>query len=114
MGVRNQAIEVAYKKGYRVSDCGSIVTYQGRERKLQVKKVSDKEYYRFTIKVDNRTINVLVHRLQAFQKYGRKTFKEKIVVRHKDDNSLNNSKENILLGTQSDNMKERYRNARRK
>lgn len=113
MGVRNQAIRIAFRKGYRVTECGCNVEYKGRTRKLQVKIVNGKEYYRFTIRVRDKSVNILVHRLMAYQKYKGKTFKEGIVIRHRDDNSLNNSKKNILLGTQSQNMKDRWRNAKK-
>lgn len=114
LGVRNKAIEIAFKKGYRVSECGNLVTYNGKERALQNKMCANKIYLRFSIKHEGRTFNIMVHRLQAFQKYRRRAFKEGIVIRHKNDNSLDNSKKNILLGTQSINMQERYKNARRK
>ncbi|MDC7248503.1 MAG: HNH endonuclease [Sphaerochaetaceae bacterium] len=111
MGVRNKAVRVAFRKGYRVSDCGTEVCYKGRTRKLQVKEVNGKQYHRFSVRVDNKTTNILVHKLMAYQKYRGQAFKDGIVIRHKDDNSLNNSKKNILLGTQSQNMKDRWRNA---
>lgn len=113
-GVRNKAIEIAHKKGYRVSDCGNVVTYNGRERALQKKVCAGKIYLRFSIKDEGRTFNIMVHRLQAYQKYKRRAFKEGIVIRHKNDNSLDNSKKNILIGTQSINMQERYKNARKR
>lgn len=114
MGVRNKAIRIAHKKGYRVSECGTVVSYNGRERKLQTKTIKGKEYHRFTVNVEGTSTNIMVHRLQAFQKYGGKSFREGIVVRHKDDDSLNNSRKNILLGTQSQNMQDKYRNQKRK
>ncbi|MCB0448468.1 MAG: HNH endonuclease, partial [Gelidibacter sp.] len=52
---------------------------------------------------DNPFFNIAVHRLQAFQKYGNKIFLNKIVVRHFDEDKLNNKPENILIGTQKDN-----------
>lgn len=113
MGVRNDAIRVAYKKGYRVSDCGTTVSYKGKERKLQIKTVYSKEYYRFSIRVGYKSTNILVHRLQAYQKYKGKAFKEGIVVRHKDDNSRNNSRKNIVIGTQYQNIQDKYRNQKR-
>ncbi len=110
MGVRNEAIKIAYKKGYRVSECGCFVTYRDRIRKLQLKLVNGKKYYRFTVRVGKSSVNIMVHRLMAYQKYKGECFKYKIVVRHKNDISLDNSKKNILLGTQSSNMRDRYRN----
>lgn len=113
MGVRNDAIRVAHRKGYRVSECGCKVTYKGRTRKLQIKEVNGKQYYRFGIRVGDKTTNILVHRLQAYQKYKGQAFKEGVVIRHKDDDSFNNSRKNILMGTQSQNMKDRWRNSKK-
>jgi hypothetical protein len=51
-----------------------------------------------------KQLRVAVHRLQAYQKYGDKLFEKGILVRHKDGNPLNNSWDNILIGTQSENQ----------
>lgn len=112
MSIRNQVVREAYKKGYRVSDCGCEVSYKGRIRKLQTQTINGKNYHRFSVRYGKRSLCIYVHRLQAFQKFGSKSFQDKIVVRHKNDNSLDNSKKNILLGTQLDNMKDKYKNRR--
>ncbi len=114
MGIRNTAIKVAFNKGYRVTDCGNIVIYKGKERKLQRKEIFNKLYHRFSINVNGKSVNIMVHRLQAYQKYKGRAFRDGIVIRHKNDNSLDNSKKNILLGTQQQNMVDRYKNARNK
>jgi hypothetical protein len=46
-----------------------------------------------------------VHRLMAIAKFGDLT--PEIVTRHKDNNKVNNSFDNILIGTQLDNIKDR-------
>lgn len=114
MKVRNQAIKKDHQKGYRVSDCGTMVEYKGKTRKLQVKIKFGKPYHRFSVSVEGKSTNIQVHRLQAYQKYKGKVFQEGIVVRHRDDNSLNNCKKNILIGTQAQNMKDKGRNFRRR
>ena len=111
-GVRNEAIRGAFNKGYRVSECGTKVQYRDRERKLQTVVTLGKPYHRFTVNHEGRTTNILVHRLQAYQKYKTKVFHPGIVVRHKNDNSRDNSKTNILIGTQKENAKDRERNKR--
>jgi len=113
-GIRNEAIKIAHDKGYAVSECGTAVTYRNKERKLQEQKLSGKTYYRFSVGVEGRSVNIYVHRLQAYSKYGSKIFREGIVVRHKNDNSTDNSKKNIVIGTQSQNMKDKYRNKKRR
>ena len=114
MGCRNSAIKIAFEKGYRVSECGNSVTYRERERKLQVKNNFNKPYFRFSVNIEGKSTNIMVHRLQAYQKYKNRAFINGIVIRHKNDNSLDNSKKNILLGTQQQNMVERYKNARKR
>ena len=51
-----------------------------------------------------KRIVIQVHKLQAYQKFGNKVFEKGIQVRHLDNNSLNNSWNNIDIGTQSQNM----------
>jgi len=53
------------------------------------------------------TISAPVHRLVAFAKYGEASLVDDIVVRHRDDVSTNNRKENILIGTHVDNASDR-------
>lgn len=114
LGKRNAAIKEAFKKGYRVSECGTKVTYKGRERKLQLVMTLGKFYYRFSVSFNGKSTNIMVHRLQAYQKYRGRTFYPDTVVRHQNDNSLDNSRSNILLGTQQDNLRDRYRNKNNK
>ena len=110
IGIRNEAIIEAYKKGYRVSDCGQKVIYKEKERKLQTVITLGKPYFRFSVGYKGSSTNIMVHRLQAYQKYKNRVFTDSLVVRHKNDNSLDNSKKNILLGTLQDNSRDRYRN----
>lgn len=50
---------------------------------------------------------VRVHRLQAYQKFKDKIYGSNIVVRHLNGNSLDNSFNNIGIGTQVDNAIDR-------
>ena len=112
-----RAEEIAWNRGYRVSEDGVTVTApSGRIRKLQP---SPTGYLTFSISVDPRSANtypVRVHRLQAFQKFGFVLYSVECV-RHLDGNLLNNSEANIDVGSQSCNMMdipkaERLRKAR--
>lgn len=67
-------------------------------------------YYRFAV---NKHERVLVHRLQAYQKYGDKIFEPGIQVRHLNGNSLDNSVNNIDIGTASDNCQDKLPCVRR-
>lgn len=90
---------VAYKKGYRIIK-GQIF-YNGRKGNG---KLDSNGYLLIGFRnFDGERRNVPVHRLVAYQKYGKKMFKKGIVVRHYDGNKKNNKEDNILIGTESDN-----------
>jgi len=97
----NEAIVVAWEKGYRVSPDGSVTSPLGVNLKLYK---DARGYYKFGIAMGARRIQISVHRQQAFQKFGNAIFKKGIQVRHLDCDSENNGWENIAIGTQSDNM----------
>lgn len=95
----NKIIE-AHKRGYRIDDNGSIVN---PNLSIISGSKSNFGYYYFSIKVADRRVKIMAHRLMAYQKYGNNIFEKGIVVRHLDGNSSNNSNENIAIGTYSDN-----------
>lgn len=64
-------------------------------------------YKRFSIGPRTKRIPVQFHRFQAWFAYGEAMYEPNIVCRHKDGNPLNNHRDNILIGTQSDNMMDR-------
>ena len=73
-----------------------------------------KEYYTFTIRIGLKTRRVRVHRMQAYQKFKDKIYEDNIVVRHLNGNSLDNTFNNIGIGSQSENMFDRPREERAK
>jgi len=115
LSVTNQAVVCAYEKGYRVVNGNVISPFSDRTRALRLH--IDKSYprYRFSIGVDGRgRYSIDVHKLLAYQKYGEKMFKEGVQVRNLDNDSLNNSEDNIVLGTMSDNMMDRPKEVRQR
>lgn len=102
---RNEII--AYNLGYRVNEKGDLIGLKGNP----VGSLSN-GYYKFKIRIKNGYINCLTHRLQAYQKYGEDIYKKGIVCRHLNGNPLDNSIENIAIGTQSDNMMDRKKEDR--
>lgn len=105
---KSNAILDAYDKGYRAID-GKIF-YKERERIL-IKNANG--YFCFSIKCYNKKQgNVPVHRLIAYQKYGNVIFEKGIHVRHLDNNPLNNSEDNIVIGNQSENMMDKPKELR--
>ena len=98
---KTNKILVAHAKGYVVTKEGKVIGVQGNELKLN----DNEGYYRFNFRDFNGNNKSLgVHRMQAYQKFGNKMFEDKIMVRHLDGNSRNNSWDNIAIGTNSDNM----------
>ncbi len=102
---RNEII--AYNLGYRVNKKGDLIGLKGNP----VGSLSN-GYYKIKIRIKDGYINCLTHRLQAYQKYGEDIYKKGIVCRHLNGNPLDNSIDNIAIGTQSDNMMDRKKEDR--
>lgn len=88
-----------YELGYRILNCGKIISKSGCE----IKGGLDGEGY---IRVNSRgKFNYfMAHRLQAYQKYFDKIYEKGIEVRHFNSNRIDNSYDNILIGTHKENM----------
>jgi len=105
LGKNNQALILAYKKGYRIQEDGSVINPQGTQRKTPI---SSRGYSYFSIyisKAIRRSVNV--HRLMGYQKFGARIFEKGIGIRHLDNDKTNNSFENIGIGTCSENAFDR-------
>lgn len=98
---RNRNEEFAYNRGYRISRDGNVIGIDGKSVNVAY---NSKKYYRFRLTRDHKRIDITVHRLQAYQKFKDEIFREDLEVRHFDGNKINNSEDNILLGTHSQNM----------
>lgn len=91
----------AKEKGYYVTKEGKCFSPKGNELNKDINKDG---YMQFAIRVGKTTRKVMIHRLQAYQKYGEDLFNEGMVTRHLDGVHANNSWDNILIGTHSQNM----------
>jgi hypothetical protein len=89
--------EYFWNIGYRIDDSGKVFNPKGKEIKGSV----NNGY--FCSKFKNIGTNINFHRLQAYRKYGDKIYEKNVHVTHKDNNSRNNSWENILIGSPTDN-----------
>ena len=106
MSLRNRVLKWAYQAGYHIVD-GHIFSPKGKELKGCIRRGYHEFTYRIPVSSQLRsrlTCPVKVHRLVALQKYGDVVFEKGVLARHKDNNPLNNLPDNILIGTQSDNM----------
>lgn len=89
--------------GYVVNEGGEVVSPRNHKRlKLQE---GTNGYLHFSVGTNgdgNRGV-VMVHRLAAYYWFGEMALGEGIEVRHLDGDKRNNSRENIVLGSKSDN-----------
>lgn len=102
-----RAIKLAYEKGYRVLGNGEVLGSSGKIVKGNIDNHNGLPYRRFNIKWPGRkTRFVYHHRLLAYQLFGEQSFTPGIVTRHLDGNSLNNTPDNIRLGSLRDNSRD--------
>lgn len=90
--------------GYRIETDGRIIGSRG----LVIRGSLNHDGYRYFAATHpegrhHSPLKIMVHRMQAYQKYGDKIFEVGFVVRHKGDDKSNNSWDNILLGSQQEN-----------
>ena len=98
-----QALIEAYDKGYRVIN-QEVISSKGKVLKP---RLTPEGYRVFNKSFEGETRRIWIHHLVAYQKYRDKLLEKGIVVRHKNGNQLDNSENNILIGTQSQNMYDR-------
>ena len=110
--MKDKHVLYAHKKGYRVTEDGRVFAPSGKERKLRVGSTG---YWTFSVRSRAEGVDgpCLVHKLAALQWFGASNFKPGIQVRHLDGNPLNNRRENLALGTGSQNMMDRPATERR-
>ena len=92
--------QIAYLLGYRVTKDGNLLNPKG----IKLGCVNHHGYEQTGLNVNKKHKNIFTHRLQAYQKYGNKLFEDGIVVRHLNGNKIDNSWDNISIGTQRDNI----------
>lgn len=99
----NKYVVESFETGYDITKEGFIV-----RKNNSLKKNFRKDrfgYYIITFRLhSNPKAQIRIHKLQAYKKFGEKMFESGIVVRHLNGNSLDNSWDNIEIGTASDNM----------
>jgi len=92
-------LQIAYERGYRVTKDGDLLNPKGKK----IGSISTRGYEGTGIWIDKKQQKLYTHRLQSYQKYGNKLYEDGIVVRHLNGNSLDNSFNNIAIGTYRDN-----------
>jgi hypothetical protein len=95
------AIIESVKRGYYENN--GVIFYKGRK----LKQTLYGKYYQFGIRIDNKVIRILIHRFIGYKKFGDMIFDKKLQIRHLDSNSLNNTYENIGIGTAKENANDK-------
>lgn len=91
--------QIASKRGYVVTEDGILLNPNSVEIGY-----NDSGYITTSIRIKGKSKHLKAHRLQAYQKYGDSLYEDGVVTRHLNSNSEDNSWDNIIIGTQSDNM----------
>ena len=97
---------LAIVKGYFIDKEGLVYN---KRRKILSPSLNKSGYKYFMVSCTGGAKKMLVHRLQAYQKYKDDLFKPGIQVRHFNNNKLDNSWNNILLGTSQDNADDKFK-----
>ena len=94
-------VVIFYKKGFRITERGNVINPKGEELDPVI---NNRGYIPLSCRYNGDTIKSSAHRLQAFQKYGELLFYKGVETRHKNGIKTDNSFDNILIGTHSQNM----------
>jgi hypothetical protein len=104
MTYKNKAVIEFFNRNYTIDKEGVIKNPKGEILQGHIDSTNKPIYKKFKIRLEDRNISCNVHRIQGYAKFGEQIFDKTLVVRHLDGNSLNNSWENIGIGTFSDNQ----------
>ena len=99
MNTTESKILEAIAKGYTISEMGVMYGPSGKE--LCIKLSGTQRYPTFSINDNGKIFGIPVHQFAAYCFYGKKP--DKLVVRHLDGDTCNNSKDNLRYGTHSEN-----------
>ena len=99
----NSALRYAARTGYTVDQFGNVYGPTGIKLKLFEKQHTRMVYLSFSV----GDVKVKVHRFVAYLKYGQRALWKSLHVRHQDGNNFNNSWDNVLIGTQSQNERDK-------
>ena len=95
-GKRREVLLAAYNKGFRVSASGDLVTPDGKPRCIQL---INGGYPSFNYTYEKVRFHIQLHRLQGYQKFNWVIFIKGLLVRHRNNNKLDPSYDNLIMGT---------------
>ena len=99
----------AYHRGYKVTVDGLIYGPKGN---LSIRLYGKQRYPYFSTNWGGKVYGIPMHQFAAYCFYGEKFFDKSMVVRHLNGNTLDISKDNITLGTYSQNEMDKPRHVR--
>ena len=101
-GIQKEEIALKVLR-YTISDEGILKNNKGKV----VGSLNRQGYQKIQITLNGKCKEVFTHRIQAFNKFGRKMYDKGIQVRHLNDIKTDNKRNNIQLGTAKDNYQDR-------
>lgn len=109
MGRTLDMIKLAIDKGYTINDKGEVFSPYGKELKIGLH--GNQRYPTFSINYGGGIYGIPVHQFAAYLFYGDRP--DGLVIRHLDGNAENNSKNNLIYGTHSENNLDKSEQTRR-
>lgn len=108
LSIVNTGLMERLDRGYYIDTCGILYNPKGKILKGYINNKGYKETG-FTITIFNKRLNCKIpfHKFQAYTKYKDLLFNQGIQVRHLNGNQLDNSWENISIGTATDNNRDK-------
>lgn len=104
--------EKAFDLGFTIDKDGNVINPKGKKLKCHI---NSNGYLVFSIRIEKtHTIKIRVHRFQAFFKFGSEIYNNDNVIRHLNGNQLDNSWNNIGIGSQLDNALDKLPEVRAK
>lgn len=101
MTKESRVLKEFFKLGYDINKNGVVTNPKGKI----VKGCGNPIYLKIGLRIlEFKSFSLKIHRIQAYKKYGNKIFEEGIKIRHLNNIPTDNSWDNILTGTHSDNM----------
>lgn len=100
---KNKVVIEAFGAGYDITKDGHLVRKDKTIKSEFNGSINGYLYVSLRLPTVTRA-QVLIHKLQAYKKFGNAMFEYKIVIRHKNGIRTDNSWDNILIGTASDNQ----------
>lgn len=100
---KNKIVLEAFEAGYDINKNGHLIRKDKTIKSNFNGVINGYSYISLRLPSNSRA-QVLIHKMQAYKKFGDSMFEKGIVVRHKNGIKTDNSWDNILIGTASENQ----------